>query len=782
MLQSDEGPVLTIKESAAQAGQAIAPLLARIEAASGGIDPVELLCQMSVIHLMHPVNEFPDPDKMGLRQVQLEFLAWLLLSQLAMPAMDRVVGGDVLDALTAALDEYFSTYAVALLSSPDDESWSKAQLSLRHMLQLEAVYVRGDGLPEQVERFAADLYGPHDEWLVANLGFTIDQAVRFTKAVFSLVADKLDAAKQRANAEAEQARVLFLEVLEWNPDTLAPAESEVVERVRSIGPDAVAQQYACAGLFHRLSEKMGFSAAELAAHLGEEGGPTGMERFLDRMSRDVTDTILEPPDPLAFNPLAKTPLIRRGGRYFLPVPPLLYDALLNTLHFDMWRDETYRDIYDRKRAEWLERRALDAFAQLLPGARIHHSLTYGPKGKKKELDGLVLYDNRLILIECKWKKLTVTARQGNVEAAQTDLRQAVAESFEQGCRAREYIRLSKGHATFMDSSRVTVEIDPLAVRETYVVSLLGHGGFSVLAANLPRIAPPEIFQRGEYPWALSINDLETVAEFMETPSQLFDYLKRRAALVADGRFRLHDEWDLLGVYLSGHLSPDDPAYSGYQHITLVGSDSDIDRYLRAREEPALPRRDFPRRSLPATISRLVRQIDECGQAGRSDFLVELLGLPDPTLIAVGRHLDGLTALTSSDRSRHSFSVLSLDGLTGFAAVCTYGDPEGLKRSLVALCMAKKYETRAKVWLGVGLDASESNPLLWIFFKEGEWVPDPGFEKWLPQLKKPGHRTRVPAVPSIAPKLVRGYRTRLASVGRNDLCPCGSGRKYKHCCG
>ena len=27
-----------------------------------------------------------------------------------------------------------------------------------------------------------------------------------------------------------------------------------------------------------------------------------------------------------------------------------------------------------------------------------------------------------------------------------------------------------------------------------------------------------------------------------------------------------------------------------------------------------------------------------------------------------------------------------------------------------------------------------------------------------------------------------YRRNGAKVGRNDLCPCGSGKKYKNCCG
>jgi preprotein translocase subunit SecA len=36
----------------------------------------------------------------------------------------------------------------------------------------------------------------------------------------------------------------------------------------------------------------------------------------------------------------------------------------------------------------------------------------------------------------------------------------------------------------------------------------------------------------------------------------------------------------------------------------------------------------------------------------------------------------------------------------------------------------------------------------------------------------------PAPAAIAPPFIRGER----KIGRNELCPCGSGRKYKHCHG
>ena len=30
--------------------------------------------------------------------------------------------------------------------------------------------------------------------------------------------------------------------------------------------------------------------------------------------------------------------------------------------------------------------------------------------------------------------------------------------------------------------------------------------------------------------------------------------------------------------------------------------------------------------------------------------------------------------------------------------------------------------------------------------------------------------------------VKPYQKKEAKTGRNELCPCGSGKKYKHCCG
>ncbi|HIR20518.1 MAG TPA: SEC-C domain-containing protein [Candidatus Pelethomonas intestinigallinarum] len=47
----------------------------------------------------------------------------------------------------------------------------------------------------------------------------------------------------------------------------------------------------------------------------------------------------------------------------------------------------------------------------------------------------------------------------------------------------------------------------------------------------------------------------------------------------------------------------------------------------------------------------------------------------------------------------------------------------------------------------------------------------------------GPRRKAGFTPAAQVKSQRGpRRARPLGIGRNDPCPCGSGKKYKHCCG
>ncbi|NOZ64020.1 MAG: preprotein translocase subunit SecA, partial [Caldiserica bacterium] len=61
-----------------------------------------------------------------------------------------------------------------------------------------------------------------------------------------------------------------------------------------------------------------------------------------------------------------------------------------------------------------------------------------------------------------------------------------------------------------------------------------------------------------------------------------------------------------------------------------------------------------------------------------------------------------------------------------------------------------------------------------FQHPGEWIP---MAKPAAEAPSPG-----PVATSASEERVRTYRRETPKIGRNEPCPCGSGKKYKHCCG
>jgi hypothetical protein len=352
-----------------------------------------------------------------------------------------------------------------------------------------------------------------------------------------------------------------------------------------------------------------------------------------------------------------------------------------------------------------------------------------------DLDGLVRYDNKLIVIQGKWKTLTLAAREGDVTAARIDLKKALADSYEQGVRARDYIIQQEGLAIFTDPDGNKVTVDPKHVKEIYLVSVLGRGAMAFLAVNLPRLDSFGMFKPGDYPWAISLSELRVVMEFMEFPSQLFDYLRRRNAVMKDGRFKFHDEWDLLGCYLDGLLDPAHPQFLGYDFVLLPGIDTSIERYFRSQANPALPREEKPRRRLPDPIKQLILTVERSNQPGKTDFNIVLLGFPNQILKAFSEQVATALEKTKTDRKIRSMGVSDGNRKCGMSMICGHGDPQGLSDALISLCQIRKYEARAGSWIGIAIDVALTGLVHAITYLEHEWVPDAEIESLLPLFAK-----------------------------------------------
>jgi hypothetical protein len=119
---------------------------------------------------------------------------------------------------------------------------------------------------------------------------------------------------------------------------------------------------------------------------------------------------------------------------------------------------------------------------------------------------------------------------------------------------------------------------------------------------------------------------------------------------------------------------------------------------------------------------------------------------------------------AADHCSHNARMPISEDREGITVLCEPTSRDVLRKKLLTLAQIGKYKSKADVWLALGSLSSSPNLVDDIAFAKYKWESDPELEK-----------------------LAAGLHGRLVTfpggkVGRNQLCPCGSGRKFKRCHG
>jgi hypothetical protein len=720
--EKDPKAVAELVRRAKEARSHLPNIVRQIEDLVRRVDPIELLSQLTLLFQTHPVNEQPNRDKAAAWQVRIEWLSWLVFSRrLSAPPQPELIGATILDPLERLLDQYVFTVTTTL---PEPvEGLSDDQDEIRSLIQLEAIHVRGEAFQSQLERMATDLYSPHEEWCIANLGFTVQDAYAVAKVISERLGEQMHELRKagediRSRLRAEPAFALTLDL----PPVIRDALSDGLP---VSGLEAFAESVGMAWFLAKSPEIVGFTLDALQELLAGQMGPQRVAAFLDFASVAAEDVHGEP-DLLALPPVAKRPLIRHGGRFYLFVPGVFFEALFYGLHARLFADEDYRPRYDDARAEWLERSTVEAFRRILPNSESGWGLDYGPKKRRTEIDGLIRYDNKLILIECKWKNPTLLARSGDVVAALKDVDKAILQPLLQAKRARAYIRQEESAEFVERRTGRRIVVRRADVSEVFLVTIVGTGAWSLIAANLGRLAPLGLFSDGDYPWALSLNDLHVIADCLELPSQLFDYLRRREEAQRELRFRVHDEWDLLSVYLAGALDINDPRFADMDFVALDGFDSDLQDYYYSLSNP-LVTAEKPRRPLPKNIRELLAAVESAHAPEKTDAICVVLRWPNWGLERLGESLEQARRKVLLERGAHAVAVQHPWRSAGVAFACGYRNRRAIQQVLWTACDSQREKMGATEFVGFGIDlAAPWDPIVLYYnrARTRQGKPDP----------------------------------------------------------
>lgn len=262
--------------------------------------------------------------------------------------------------------------------------------------------------------------------------------------------------------------------------------------------------------------------------------------------------------------------------------------------------------------------------------------------------------------------------------------------------------------------------------------------------------------------------LDVLTEVLETPLQCLNYLALRAK--SDQKLFVEQELTVLGYHLKHNLWLDEK----YDMVNL-GDDftSSLDIAMSARRL-GVPGERTPKGILTrfhgTPIGRLISEFEARGIPELVGIGMLFLQLGPESPGHINKGIDRLVRSAAADELQHDMSVPSEAEKSGFTIHVNSLPDDAARERLSIHCRIRKYDSKADTWYGLLL-APGRGDIRGALVIDEKWKADPDMDKALEAWpKKP-----------VVPISSLSRRPQRKKIGRNEPCPCGSGRKYKKCC-
>ncbi|KKL88933.1 hypothetical protein LCGC14_1919740, partial [marine sediment metagenome] len=440
-------------------------------------------------------------------------------------------------------------------------------------------------------------------------------------------------------------------------------------------------------------------------------------------------------------------------------------------------DPGYVNTWNERQKEASERRPVELLQELLPGATVFRSLHYpwkqdeNTKARWCELDGLLIYDDVLVAVEVKGGAFTWTPPITDFPAYLRSVEALLKKPADQAARFLQYFRSGDEvpiyderhkeiaklrHRRFRVSVPLCVTLDALTTAACQISELKAVG----ITLSEPICSLP-------------IDDLRVYRDILPSGVVFAHFLQKRHEAEHHPLVHVNNELDHLGLYL---------AYLNYvRHARVLaenfraevrdwdGYRTDIDKYYMLSQcAPEKARRPGP--ALGARLGEIVACANDEARPGRCRCVSVLLDMPKETRDDFEGAFENALARGSKRGHPVPFHI------QGESSVTVFCDAPGIKM----LCAEDRRDytlawmTRAKVEsrLLVTVHCNDRGRVTGVEWDELDLKDVP--EDELPRIAE--------MATSQAERRVSMHLKKYGKIGRNDLCPCGSGRKFKRCCG
>ncbi|MGZ0077509.1 SEC-C metal-binding domain-containing protein [Methylomonas sp. YC3] len=468
-----------------------------------------------------------------------------------------------------------------------------------------------------------------------------------------------------------------------------------------------------------------------------------------------------------FNIANASPLIRMpDGTYLLFHIYSLVEALYEAPFYWMGADKAYASTAMHNRGVFTEQFAVERLRQVFGTENVLANIDiYESKDTKlAEIDVLVLFGNRALVLQAKSKRLTLEARRGNDLQIKDDFKKSIQDSSDQAYRCAKLIE--EGKCSFKDAAGNAVTL-PTSFKRIYVICLISdhYPALSFQSRQFLKFAATDTISA---PFVLDVFALDAMTEMLSSPLHFLSYVDRRTGYT--DKVMASHELTILSYHLKMNLWLDD------EHDMVMLDDdisADLDLAMLVRRE-GIPGKDTPEgiltRFSATALGRMVEAIEVRPDPATIDLGFTLLMLGEDTVLKVSAGLDLLAKQSVADGKNHDLTVCLGSGGTGLTIHCNDDPIEIAGPALQRHCYARKYTEHAQTWFGVCVHPMDQ-ALRFGINLEFPWEQNDTMDTLTRNMGKPGNLN----------SLLREAAKARAKVGRNTICPCGSGKKYKKCC-
>lgn len=349
--------------------------------------------------------------------------------------------------------------------------------------------------------------------------------------------------------------------------------------------------------------------------------------------------------------------------------------------------------------------------------------------------------------------------------------QSLIEAPDHQCnRTLDYLQKNRSAKIFNKNHDVVATIDMDTISKIYMISVT-IDNINTFAAKAEKLG---FLDLSNSTISIGVDDLMAYEKYFDSPLTFLHFLEQRKLATQERHLSLNDELDHLGMYIKHNLYPltlkniDDSTM-----INFHGYRSDLDKYFSSLYHSNLKHLK-PTQPLPPLFQEIIKWLDNANIRNRVTISNFLLNFSQETKELFSALV--LSTINKQNTSKTMLPILASGlGKEALRFVCFVN-----QKNIKQLTLKRKRDyTLASLYR----DKDNDRYLIDLYLNQDNKIEKVSIQRFY---KKDILPQEIKVIKELSDELAKKRcnkfkETHKRKIGRNELCPCGSGLKYKKCC-